>query len=82
MKDFQMIMKGHNVPIGPVQDQAHIQTIAINSINYNAPDFVMDCCDCSACSKHMGLKLCKMARCYSRCENSENPHCKACQNLI
>ena len=74
--------EGHNVHYWTGPGSSPYSNYCRRSIQYNAPDFVMDCCDCSDCSKHMGLKLCKTLECYNRCESSEKPHCKACQNLI
>ena len=74
--------EGHNVHYWTGPGSSPYSNYCRRSINHNAPDFVMDCCDCKACSKHSGLKLCKTLECYNRCEGSENPHCNACQNLI
>lgn len=74
--------EGHNVHYWTGPGSSPYSNYCRRSINYYAPDFVMDCCDCMNCSKYSGLKICKTLECYNRCETSENPYCNTCKNLI
>lgn len=71
--------EGHNVHYWTGPGSSPYSNHCRRSINHNSPDFVMDCCDCSACSKHSGLKLCKKLNCYNRCEVSGDSLCNACK---
>ena len=71
--------EGHNVHYWTGPGSSPYSNHCRRSINHNAPDFVMDCCDCSACSKHSGLKLCKKLNCYNRCEVPGDSLCNACK---
>lgn len=73
--------EGHNVHYWTGPGTSPYSNHCRRSINYNRPDFVMDCCDCSACSPYSGLKLCNALECYNRCENPGDTICNKCKEI-